>query len=235
MTTLQVSLQSHIAHEIRNYLDYINFNIEQLREKLKGNSDSSKQFFVIKTASENIEKLVWALNDVNCAPRMKKINLVELLWEQICLLESVFESKNINFSFDIPTTPIYINGDPRQLGRCIINFIKNAYEACKEGDSIKILAWSECGKAIIEIKDSGMGMSEEVRESLFTPFFTTKESGTGIGAYIAKTIIENHGGCVEVESVRGRGTTITVSLPIDGGDLCAPSGVDNISTVVYVP
>ena len=221
MTTL-VSLQSHIAHEIRNYLDCLNMTLEQLHRKFSEDVESRKQFSILKTSCDNIEKLVWALNDVNCAPRMKRVNLVELLWEQISLLESFMESKNINFQCQLGTDPIFVHGDPHQLGRCFLNFIKNAFEACREGDMIKITARMENNVALIKIQDSGEGMTPEVQESLFTPFFTSKESGTGIGAYIAKTIIEKHDGCVEVDSECGRGTTITISLPVREGELCTP-------------
>ena len=221
MTTL-VSIQSHIAHEIRNYLDCLNMSTEQLQGVFSGDCETSKQLSVIKTASSNIEKLVWALNDVNCALRVKKVNLVELLWEQIAMLESIMESKNIDFQCQLSTDPIFIMEDPRQLGRSFLNFIKNAFEACREGDMIKINARTENNVAVIVIQDSGSGMTPGVKESMFTPFFTSKETGTGIGTYISKTIIENHGGCVEVESECGRGTTITISLPVAEKGICAP-------------
>lgn len=156
---------------------------------------------------------------MNISTRIKRSNAANSLRKQISRIKAVIEMISFSFQCSISNDPIYIQGDPRQLGKCFLNFNKNAFEACKDQDSIKISARTENNVAYVVIQDSGMGMSQEVKESIFTPFFTTKETRTGIGAYIAKTIIEKHGGCVEVESECGNGTTITIYLPSSSGFL----------------
>ncbi len=212
--TILVSLQTQLAHEIRNSLEYLRMITEQLKIKYSKNSELTEELANVNLISDNIEKLVYALNDVYCAPRKREFNLCEIIWEQVSILESVMELKSINFHYSGLNNPIYIIADPNQIGRSLINFIKNAYEACRRYDGISINVTADNVRAVIEVRDTGIGMTQEVKESLFTPFFTTKETGTGIGAYIAKSIIENHGGSVEVESELGKGTTIVIRLPL---------------------
>ncbi|MCD6117979.1 ATP-binding protein, partial [bacterium] len=108
-----------------------------------------------------------------------------------------------------------INADRKQIKRVIINLVKNSIEACKSGDQIKLLTMpsdkNEYSVKLV-VSDSGSGMDEDILGKIFNPDFTTKRKGTGLGLVIISKIIEDHGGKIEVSSVKNQGTTIVIYL-----------------------
>ena len=110
--------------------------------------------------------------------------------------------------------PLSIDGE--QMYKVIENLLINANDAVKQDGRISIATSSNENWAEIAVQDNGYGMSREfIEKSLFLPFQTTKKQGMGIGLYHCKTIIEAHGGRVEVESEEGKGTTFRVRLPVN--------------------
>ncbi|HEX5748918.1 MAG TPA: ATP-binding protein [Archangium sp.] len=110
-----------------------------------------------------------------------------------------------------------IVGQPRQMGQVVLNLIMNAVQALPEqGGVVKVSTREEPGEAVVEVRDNGVGMKQEVVGRLFQPFFTTKPvgEGTGLGLAVAYGIVTGHGGRIEVESEEGRGTCFTVRLPL---------------------
>jgi putative PEP-CTERM system histidine kinase len=110
--------------------------------------------------------------------------------------------------------PVAVRGDGDALKRVVENLIVNAVEAVNGTGSVTVRTLAEQGSAVVEVIDTGMGMSEEfVRSSLFVPFRSTKPGGWGIGLYQAREIVEQHGGRIAVSSQQGEGTTFRVLLP----------------------
>jgi PAS domain S-box-containing protein len=102
-----------------------------------------------------------------------------------------------------------------ELKEVFINLIFNAVDAMPDGGTLTVRCFQEGEWAVAEVRDTGVGMSEEVKRRAFDPFFTTKgEHGSGLGLAIVRTIVEQHAGRIEVESQAGRGTTVRVQLPI---------------------
>src|SRR5271157_223741 len=111
-----------------------------------------------------------------------------------------------------PISPLAI--DPEQMQKVIVNLVMNAQDAVADDGQIKVYTDYRDGWAQLSVKDNGSGMSEEfVKKRLFRPFNTTKKQGMGIGLFHCKTIVEAHGGRIEVESEEGKGTTFRVLLP----------------------
>ena len=109
----------------------------------------------------------------------------------------------------------------------ILNLITNAYEAIEKEGMIKVAASMNEGEISIKVSDTGVGISEEYIEScIFKPFRSTKKSGFGIGLYQCKTIVDAHGGKIEVESKKGAGTTFTIKLPVQRREM-AEKGPEN--------
>jgi putative PEP-CTERM system histidine kinase len=110
-----------------------------------------------------------------------------------------------------------INIDAEQIQKVLINLLMNAYDAIRDNGEIKVRTDFRDGWATITVSDNGCGMSEEfVKTHLFRPFSTTKKQGMGIGLFHCRTIVEAHGGRIEVESEPGAGSTFTVFLPSGG-------------------
>ena len=104
--------------------------------------------------------------------------------------------------------------DPEQIQQVLINIITNAVQAMPEGGKLAIGA-GEKGKFLeVEITDTGAGIPEEVRDEVFEPLFTTRAKGIGLGLAVCKSIIDRHGGEIEVKSKVGEGTTFNIKLPL---------------------
>ncbi len=104
-------------------------------------------------------------------------------------------------------------GDPEKLKQVVLNLVMNALEAMKEGGTLRVGIICEGDEVRLAVEDTGTGIEAATLSQVFDPFFTTKEAGTGLGLSIVRKIVDQHRGEVRVESERGVGTRVTVSLP----------------------
>ncbi|GIW12399.1 MAG: hypothetical protein KatS3mg061_3456 [Dehalococcoidia bacterium] len=124
------------------------------------------------------------------------------------------EGRPITLTVSAPAD-LTIQGWPDALRDALTNLIFNAVDALPSGGTIQLTAQRQGNRAILEVRDSGIGISEEIQERIFEPFFTTKgERGTGLGLPTVYRIVERHGGTITVRSAPGRGTTFRLSLPL---------------------
>jgi len=201
-----------IAHELRHYLEFLDLGVDHLENDPEIGRKHGSEIRNLKLASRKIDELVQALRDGMIQPEMQSIELTELVWEQLALLEPVMDGQGINLKTDIRDSAIMVMGDPNQLSCCIINILKNAMEACSPDDTIRVKLRSERSRAIIEVFDSGCGMEPEVQYNMWTPLFTTKQDGNGLGAFLCRSIISRHQGKIKAESALGSGSLIRVEL-----------------------
>lgn len=110
--------------------------------------------------------------------------------------------------------PLQIWMDQDKIVQVLLNLVKNAFEAMPEQGIVKIGLSRMGGFAVIEVSDTGIGMTRDELDCIFQPFYTSKEEGTGLGLPICQKIVQDHGGTIEVESEKRKGTTFSVSLPI---------------------
>ena len=105
--------------------------------------------------------------------------------------------------------------DVGKLRQVLVNLLRNALDATAPADRIEVLiSRSNCNSVELKVHDTGQGIADENLKKIFKPFFTTKEKGLGLGMDICKQIIEAHGGVMTVDSILGKGTTVSVVLPI---------------------
>ncbi len=212
-------LAAGIAHEIRNPLTTVKGFIQLIQPDL---SEIGKEQYAI-IALDEIERandiIYEFLNAAKPQQNKKKQIYVNKLISDIMIL---FESEAILRSFEIETVyeceneKLYI--DIKQIKQVLVNIVKNAIEAISENrENIKgiIRFVTNCNNdhVVILIQDNGIGMKKETIDQLFKPFFSTKESGTGIGLTVCKKIIEDHGGNIMVSSTPNQGTTFQIELP----------------------
>lgn len=109
---------------------------------------------------------------------------------------------------------LYVKADQNLLEQVLINLVKNSLEACSEipDPVIKLKAYTQYDRTIIEVEDNGKGIPAVVMENIFVPFFTTKEKGSGIGLSLSRQIIRMHGGTLDFNSVPGEKTIFTIRL-----------------------
>ncbi|MGE5308650.1 MAG: ATP-binding protein [Deltaproteobacteria bacterium] len=212
-------LAATIAHELRNPLTAIGLADANIRRKA-GNP-------VIERSADNIQKKLDESNEIidNLllyarlkAPRKGTVAICDIIDETTQAARNKFSGRDIQFNITYDEMKgISIPGDPIQLKEVFGNLINNAIEAVPETKKgmIDIALSRENGNTIIRISDNGVGISPENLKKLFQPFFTTKPHGTGLGLSVVNKIIEGHEGSVGFESEVGKGTTVTVALPLN--------------------
>lgn len=203
-----------IAHEVRNPLTNINLAVEQLKTEFEGDENSDMFFDMVSRNSERINRLVSDLLDSTRATELdlSHITINKLL--DICLKEAADRLKlnNIKVIKNYDPDICEVNVDVSKLKIAFINLIVNAIEAMDDDSELFLSTRSENKKCIVEIKDTGKGMTKEQLGRLFEPFFTTKKKGNGLGLANAHNIILSHNGSIKAESEEKKGTTFTITL-----------------------
>jgi signal transduction histidine kinase len=203
-----------VAHDLRNPLAGIR-NANFLIKKKYGNEIGEQGKAMSKVIDDCLaysDKIVQDLLDYSAEIKLQKVNVTpkKIVADALTTLnvpQNVEVTNLLNDDF-------LITVDNGKIVRVFSNLIKNAIDAMPNGGRLTITSKEINKNAVIEITDTGEGMSEETIKKLWTPFFTTKPKGMGIGLSICKRIIEAHSGRIEVKSVIRKGTTFTVFLPL---------------------
>lgn len=212
-------LVAEITHEIKNPLVMIGGFARQLTRTAPDEKSRSK-LNIISDEVLRLENLIRGLREVYLPQNLtiEKVNLTALLKEVYALFKEDCERSNIQLDLDAHSDPLWVEGDPGKLKQVFLNLVKNAMEAMEKDGVLVIQARKGKNRVEISVSDNGPGILLQDRDKLFTPFFTTKSGGTGLGLSVSKKIIEDHpGGSLGIESKEGEGTTFKVSLPLVRG------------------
>jgi len=203
-----------VGHDMRNPLAGIAGATYYLKMRL-GSKMDEKTGEMLELIEKDIEHLNNIITDLLEYSREIRLELTETAPKSIMKEASsmVEIPKNIQVSDLIQSEP-KIEVDVEKMKRVFVNIIKNAIEAMPEGGKLTIKSKESDGNLEIVFTDTGVGMSKETLEKLWTPLFTTKAKGMGLGLAICKRIVEAHGGKIFVESTVGKGSTFTVTIPI---------------------
>jgi PAS domain S-box-containing protein len=202
-------ISAGIAHELRNPMGVIAGYTKLL---LKKADDSLKP--TVNTISKEIAVMDRIISDFLSFAKPAELNISDVDLKAIiknCAATITNESDNINLSLDISGLPV-IKGDEILLRQAFTNLIQNAVEAMPQGGELAIKA-SIKDFLEISISDTGHGISENIMDKIFIPFFTTKDRGTGLGLAIVHKIVVSHGGSISVDS-SDNGTTFRIRFPL---------------------
>ena len=216
-------LTAGVAHELNNPLNNISTSIQILLEEL-GESDIEHQRNLLAGSEKEVERakdIVKALLEFSREKTLsiKRVQFKYIVEKTFSLVKGEIPSE-ISINMNVPED-IEIDLDPKRIQQALINLILNGMQAITDGGSITINAWkgieNSAKMLYCQVQDTGQGISKQDVDKIFDPFFTTKEvgRGLGLGLSISHSIIEQHGGRIDVESVPGEQTTFTVLLPID--------------------
>ncbi len=214
------TLAAGVAHEIKNPLGSIGIHIQLIERILKklDNKNAEQIHSLLEIINEEIERLNDIVKNFLFTVRpveltTENINLYNLLSDIVNFIKYEAEKEGIDIIFEVPKNLPKIFADSRYLRPAFLNIIKNAIEACTQGDKVEISGCEKDETVEIQISDSGHGISKEDVDKIFEPYFSTKDTGTGLGLTIVYKIIREHGGNLKVDSVDNKGTTFTIILP----------------------
>jgi signal transduction histidine kinase len=213
-------LASGIAHEIRNPLNFINLSIDHLRASFAPKEEPSRAQYIhmLTTIKDELARLNRLVTDFLGYGRPAKLKIREI--DARSLIEEVRDLVNTQAEQQGVTVNIEQNGhgdaklqaDSELIKTCFSNLMINAIQAMPSGGALNISLRPDNGFLEIKFADTGVGIMPEDLAQIFEPYYSTKETGIGLGLPLTKKIIEEHGGKINVESGLGRGTTFTVTL-----------------------
>jgi len=207
-----------ISHEIKNSLTPTSISLHRLRTHLQGEPLTLQITETLDTIEEelhSLEKMAKEFSEFARMPQPDKfpIDLNEVIRSVIHLIGST--AGRVKIKTDIhPDIPSF-NGDREQMKRLFINLIKNGIEASHDTGTLTITtraAKSSQHSIEVEVSDEGEGIKKDVLKNIFTPYYTTKKKGTGLGLTIVQKIVEDHNGEIGIESEKGKGTRVRVLL-----------------------
>ncbi len=210
-------IAQQVAHEIKNPLTPMKLTLQQMEQSAANDSlDHERTKKSIQTMLAQVDVLNGIAGSFSAfatmpPPVLAKVDITLLLNRTIALFEN---QENAVIKFDQPITPLVALGDEQLLGRIFSNIILNALQAGMSTKKIRVEVFvkEENNWCCISFRDNGMGIIQELRDKIFLPHFTTKNTGSGLGLAIAKQGIEQMGGTIWFETTTGRGTTFFVKL-----------------------
>ena len=212
-------LSAGLAHEIRNPLASIE-GAAAIVEQAPENEPQRKEFLgIIQEESRRLNRLVTHFLDFARPrpPELRPTDIGELLESVIKLVSQTAARTNIKFETQVKGDLSPLRCDPEQLRQVVLNLILNAVQAMPEGGRVTVGAQQERGHLQIRVRDEGPGIAAEEVDSIYDPFFTTKEAGSGLGLPVAYQMVEQHGGELVLEENTGTGACFLISLPANDG------------------
>lgn len=202
-----------LTHEIKNPLAVCKGYLEMIN--IDNKEKTNKYIGIIK---QEIERSLLIMADFRCLNKItlqkEQVDLNLLVAEVYESLKLLVKSKNIKLIFNNPEE-LYINLDFSKIKQVLINIIKNSVEAIENTGMIEIKTYKKYNYVYIEVKDNGIGMSDEIKERLTELFFTTKKNGTGLGVALSNEIVNAHNGEIKYDSKLNIGTTVIIKLPVN--------------------
>ena len=216
------TLAAGIAHEIRNPLTSLKARLYTLEKHLHAVPAAKKDTDIISAEISRLERIVQDVLSFArpSDPKLETIPADRVIREVQGLIAPNLESRGVRL--EVESSPeLLIRADSGHLKQVLINLVRNAGEAIDGAGTVTLraraaraaLGGRETDAVILEVADTGKGIPPEVEKRLFDPFFSTKETGTGLGLPIAARIVERHGGMLQYQTRPGHGTTFGVVLP----------------------
>lgn len=214
---LQMML-SGIAHEVRNPLGGMKLFVGLLKEDLREVEDNDEQLSKVARIERELGYLEKVVNDfLDFAKRgpveMERFSGAEFLDEIDDLLRAEVEDAGSKLAIEVEPSDVEITADRARIRRGVINCVRNAYQALEGGGDIQVSISADDVARFVTIRDNGPGIPEDSLDEVLTPFFTTKEKGSGLGLSLTKRVVEQHGGSLHIRNEDG--CVIVFELPFD--------------------
>ncbi|HVF95976.1 MAG TPA: HAMP domain-containing sensor histidine kinase, partial [Flavisolibacter sp.] len=209
-----------VAHEIKNPLTPMKLSIQYLQKAIQHNQPNIQELTtnVANTLIEQIDHLSKIAADFSQFANIgnKKLEVVDLHTIIASLVDLYSSNPKVHLRWNPHEEGLFMRTDKTHMNRLFTNLLSNAVDACIEKSECRIVINEErkVGEVLISVTDNGGGISEEMQSKIFTPNFTTKTSGTGLGLAMCKSIVEQAEGHIWFETAEGKGTTFFIRLPL---------------------
>jgi signal transduction histidine kinase len=212
-------LARRLAHELKNPLFPLQITVENMQRARASAPDQFDEVFREGSATllaelANLKQIIGRFSDFARmpAPAMQPVRLNELAAESLKLFDPQLAQAGIRTAVEFdPNLPL-VQADPEQISRVLRNLVLNAIDAMPAGGTLTLRTVAQPGGTLLEISDTGQGLTPEECARLFTPYYTTKTHGTGLGLAIVQSVISDHHGRISVQSAPGAGTTFRIEL-----------------------
>ncbi len=231
---LKDNFVASVSHELRTPLTSIRGYLELVREGEVGELNPEQDAF-LGVVDRNADRLLRVVTDLlfvaqvdaqKVALELEQLPLAELAHQAVEAARPAAEARSVALEL-FGGQPLVIRGDRARLGQALDNLVSNALKFTPPGGRVEVRLREDGGRALVEVTDTGIGIAAHEQERLFERFFRTTSAnehaiqGTGLGLWIAKAIVDAHGGAISVESEEGVGSTFRFSLPLEP-QLAAP-------------
>jgi signal transduction histidine kinase len=218
------TMAAGVAHEVRNPLGSIVLNLDLLLNEVGKMAETSQNSpdegrLLVNEIRTEVCRIQRVLTDYLQFSRKSKsqrtpVGLNNLLAEKLEFMRCEFDQAGVKLriAFDQSLAPIVADGE--QLWQATLNLLRNSIEAMHCGGELVVSTRRDGTHAVVQVSDNGHGMAAEQLKQVFTPFFTTKKTGTGLGLSLVQQIATEHGGHVECVSAPDKGSTFTILLPL---------------------
>ena len=215
-------MAARVAHELRNPISVIGGFLRRLKKHADNPELRDRYIEILIGEVKRLEGIVSEILEFSRDARkldFSEFDIIELIREVYLLYEERFEGKKVDFSMISAKDEVEIFADRSRIKQVLINLIQNALDAVPEGGKIRVTVEDLEDRVRVEVWNNGDPIPPDIKEKIFTPFFTTKVHGTGLGLPISKKIIEDeHNGKIWVESSEERGTAFIFEIPKEKGE-----------------
>jgi signal transduction histidine kinase len=211
------------VHDLKAPLNAMVLTLELLKLNVQEAGDGSgtqdKQLRYVGVLNEEIRRLDRQLRNLlshtaTSGQQRQEVDLRVLLHELEALLAPQAKHQRVTLTARVPDEAVTLVANADRLKQAMLNVLINALEAMPSGGTLDIELERRNGSACVVVRDDGPGIQPELLASIYDMHFTTKSGGTGVGLYVARSVVQAHGGTIEVHSAPGQGTTFMVSLPL---------------------
>ncbi len=215
-------LARRLAHELKNPLFPLQLTVENLVRAREHSPEQFEEVFresarTLLAEISNLKVIIGRFSEFSKMPhpQLQQVSVNELLRGVAQLFQAQLQAPGrpeIRCTLELQESIEPIEADPELLHRAVSNLVLNAMDAMPQGGTLTLRSRGEDGKAILEVADTGSGLTPEECDRIFTPYYTSKQHGTGLGLAIVQSVVSDHGGRISVRSQPGDGTTFTIEL-----------------------
>jgi two-component system nitrogen regulation sensor histidine kinase NtrY len=212
-----------LVHELKNPLFPLQLTVENLVRARQQNPEQFDEVFressrTLLAEISNLKGIIGRFNEFSKMPQpqLQRVQVNEVVAGVAQLFQAQLEAPGrVKISCDLQLDPHLqrISADGELLHRAISNLVLNAIEAMPQGGTLLLRTKSEGSNLLIEVSDTGLGLTPQECEQIFTPYYTSKKNGTGLGLSIVQSIVSDHGGRIHVQSQPGQGASFVIELP----------------------